>query len=108
VDFQVSYTLLAMLFGNPLKFFVTAGQRSDYVKALDLLEGRKMEVLIADKEYDANHMIEAAESLNAHPVRSNRKTPREYDKALYKERNLIERMFIKLNTFVALLRVMIN
>jgi glutamate 5-kinase len=28
--------------GNPVRFFVTAGQRSDYVKALDLLEGREM------------------------------------------------------------------
>ncbi|MBD0391041.1 transposase, partial [Wolbachia endosymbiont of Pentalonia nigronervosa] len=31
--------------------------------------------------------------------RSNRKTPREYDKELYKERNLIERMFNKLKNF---------
>jgi transposase len=85
--------------GNPLKFFVTAGQRSDYVKALDLVEGRKMAVLISDKGYDANYMIEAAESLNAHPVRFNRKTPREYDKALYKERNFIERMFNKIKHF---------
>ncbi|KLT23279.1 ISSoc13, transposase OrfB [Wolbachia endosymbiont of Armadillidium vulgare str. wVulC] len=29
------------------------------------------------------------------PPRSNRKTPREYDKELYKKRNLIERMFHK-------------
>ncbi|VVC34949.1 Transposase DDE domain,Putative transposase IS4/IS5 family [Cinara cedri] len=88
--------------GNPLRFFVTAGQRSDYVKALDLVEGKKMAALIADKGYDANYMIKAAEAINAEPVippRSNRKTPREYDKELYKERNLIERMFNKLKNF---------
>lgn len=39
--------------GKPVRFFVTAGQRSDYIKALDLVEGRKMETLIADKGYDA-------------------------------------------------------
>lgn len=41
--------------GNPIRFFITAGQRSDYVKALDLIEGQKMEALIADKGYDANY-----------------------------------------------------
>ncbi|WP_250296785.1 IS5 family transposase [Wolbachia endosymbiont of Oedothorax gibbosus] len=85
-----------------MRFFVTAGQRSDYVKALDLIEGKKMAALIADKGYDANYMIEAAQAVNAEPVipaRSNRKIPREYDKELYKERNLIERMFNKIKHF---------
>ncbi|RDD34147.1 Transposase [Wolbachia endosymbiont of Cylisticus convexus] len=57
-----------------------------------------MEALIADKGYDANYMIKAAEAVNAEsviPPRSNRKTPKECDKELYKERNLIERMFHK-------------
>ena len=35
--------------GNPVRLFVTAGQRSDYIKALDLVEGMEMEALIADK-----------------------------------------------------------
>jgi transposase len=30
------------------------------------------------------------------PPRSNRKTPRDYDKDIYKERNLVERLFQKL------------
>lgn len=88
--------------GNPIRFFVTAGQRSDYIKALDLIEGQKMGALIADKGYDANYMIEAAKNVNAQaviPPRSKRKTPREYDEELYKERNLIERMFNKLKNF---------
>ena len=88
--------------GNPVRFFLTAGQRSDYVKALDLIEGNKMKALIADKGYDANYLIEAVEAMGAQaviPPRSMRKNPRIYDKDLYKERNLIERMFNKLKQF---------
>lgn len=47
-------------------------------------------------------MIEASEPVNAEPVippHSNRKTPREFDKEIYKERNLTERMFNKLKNF---------
>ncbi len=32
--------------GNPVKFFITAGQRSDYIKALDFIEKKEMEVRI--------------------------------------------------------------
>lgn len=88
--------------GNPLRFFVTAGQRSDYIKALDLIEGQVMGALIADKGYDANYMVEAAINIGAKaviPPRSQRKTPRDYDQDLYKERNQIERMFNKLKHF---------
>jgi transposase len=88
--------------GNPIRFFVTAGQRSDYIKALDLIDGQTMSALIADKGYDANYMVDAAKSLQAQsviPLRSQRKTPRYYDQELYKERNLIERMFNKLKHF---------
>ena len=88
--------------GNPLRFFITAGQRSDYVKALDLIDGKDMQALIADKGYDANYVIEAADKVNAKsiiPPRSNRKIYREYDTELYKERNLIERMFNKMKNF---------
>jgi transposase len=88
--------------GNPVRFFVTAGQRSDYIKALDLVEGREMEALIADKGYDADYMVKAAKDAGADaviPSRTKRTAPREYDEELYKERNLIERMFNKLKHF---------
>jgi transposase len=88
--------------GNPVRFFITAGQRSDYVKALALIEGKKTRALIADKGYDANYMVEAANAIGAEvviPPRSNRKTLRKYDTELYKERNLIERMFNKMKNF---------
>ena len=88
--------------GKPLRFFITAGQRSDYTKALALIEGKHMSVLIADKGYDANYMIEAGKKVGAKviiPPRRNRIIQREYDKELYKERNIIERMFNKMKHF---------
>lgn len=88
--------------GNPVRFFVTAGQRSDYTKALDLVKDREMEALIADKGYDADYIVKAAKDAKADaiiPSRARRKAPRGYDKELYKEQNLIERMFNKLKHF---------
>jgi transposase len=61
-----------------------------------------MTALIADKGYDANYIVDAVKSVEAEaviPPRSQRKTPRNYDRELYKERNLIERMFNKLKHF---------
>lgn len=88
--------------GNPVRFFLTAGQRSDYLKARDLINGKIMKALIADKGYDADYMIEATKNVGAEaviPPRSGRKILREYDTELYKERNIIERMFNKLKHF---------
>ncbi len=56
----------------------------------------------ADKEYDADDVVDAAEVMGAEvviPAKSNRKKPRDFDKKLYKERNLIERMFNKIKHF---------
>ena len=88
--------------GNPIRFMLTGGQRSDYVKALELIEGKTMNALIADKGYDANYMVEAAAAVGADaviPSRSKLKNQRKYDEALYKERNHIERMFNKIKHF---------
>ena len=88
--------------GNPLRFILTGGQTSDYKKALELLDGLKAKAVIADRGYDANYIIKKIEDMNAMPVipsKSNRKKVRVYDKQLYKERNLIERMFNKLKQF---------
>ncbi|GHU93224.1 hypothetical protein AGMMS49974_00510 [Deltaproteobacteria bacterium] len=53
---------------------------------------------MADKGYDADYIVEAAAMLDAEaviPPRSTPKTPRHYDKFLYKQRNIIERMFVE-------------
>jgi transposase len=85
--------------GNPVRFFVTAGQRSDYIKALDLIKSQGMS---GDKGYDAHYVVEAVTSTGDEaviPPRSQRKTTKAYDKEVYKEKNLIERMFNKLKHF---------
>ncbi|MGL4824691.1 MAG: IS5 family transposase [Alphaproteobacteria bacterium] len=86
--------------GNPLRFYLTAGQKSDYLKALDLIEGFEMKALLGDKGYDANYVVEALGKAEAViPPRSMQKSLRTYDKDLYKERNLVERMFNKIKHF---------
>jgi transposase len=62
----------------------------------------KADAVLADKGYDADYIVEAVEDMGAIaviPPKSNRKTERKYDKYLYKERNLIERLFNKLKHF---------
>jgi len=55
--------------------------------------------VIADKGYDSNKILAFIRSQGAIaviPPKSNRKNPQEYDRELYKQRNLIERAFNKL------------
>mgnify|MGYP003528922988 FL=1 len=66
------------------------------------MEGLKAEAVLADKGYDADYILDAASKMGADvviPSKSNRKKPRYLDKDLYKERNLIERMFNKIKHF---------
>ena len=79
--------------GNPLQFQLTAGQAHDITEAEALLLSGPIEYVIADKGYDAETFIQAIRERGAVPVippRSNRKTRREYDAHLYKERHLVE------------------
>ena len=88
--------------GNPLRLLFGPGQRNDITKAHALIEGLEAETVIADKGYDADHLREAVLAREAEPVippKSNRRAPLPYDKALYKERNLVERFFNKLKQF---------
>jgi transposase len=88
--------------GNPIRFVLTAGQASDFTQAPVLMEGLPFEGLIADKGYDSNAIVEFIESRQALaviPPKSNRKVQREYDSYLYKERNLVERLFNRLKQF---------
>lgn len=58
--------------------------------------------MIADKGYDANAWVERLESQQVEaviPPRSNRKSPRDYDRHRYKARNLVERFFNPLKQF---------
>ena len=72
---------------------LSPGQDHDLTCAEPLIEAVDPGALIADKAFDADPFIG---SLNARaitpviPPKSNRKTPRQCDFALYCERNLIE------------------
>jgi transposase len=80
--------------GNPVKVILTAGQAHDLSQAKELIKDHGPEHGIADKGYDSNAFVQAVEAQGAQaviPPRSNRKTPRAYDKDLDKERNRVER-----------------
>ena len=85
--------------GQPIRFILTGGQVHDATQAIPLLTGIKATHVIGDKGYDSNQIlgfIQQQEAVAVIPPRSNRTTPREYDRELYKQRNLIERAFNKL------------
>jgi putative transposase len=88
--------------GPPVRLIGSAGQRNDITFAHDLVEGFDAEATIADKGYDAGHLIEKLAEIGSEvviPPKRNRRVQRPYDAELYKERNLIERFFNKLKQF---------
>ena len=82
--------------GNPVRFIVTQGQSSEYEQAGAMIAGFQADFVLADKGYDSNDFIEAITTGGAQavvPPRKNRVEARDYDKTIYKERNLVERLF---------------
>jgi transposase len=62
----------------------------------------ELQAVLADKAYDADHLIQSIEQRGGQPIippRRHRKRERPYDKALYKDRNLIERFFNRIKQF---------
>jgi len=85
--------------GKPMRFVLTGGQEADVSHAIPLLTGIETEAVIADKGYESDGVlafIQGQEAEAVIPPKSNRKDPWKYDRALYRERNLIERAFNKL------------
>ena len=82
---------------------MTAGNTHDLVGAAELL--RRVPTprrLIADRSYDANKLRQWLAERGCQPVippNPTRKNPAVYDRAAYKARNLIERMFCRLKDF---------
>lgn len=67
-----------------------------------MIENLPGQAVVADKGYDANHFVAKIEASGAEaviPPRSNRLTPRDFDRHLYRARNLIERFFARLKHF---------
>ena len=88
--------------GLPVRLIGTPGQRHDIAFAHELVQDVEAAALLADKGYDANHLVEKMEERGTQiviPAKQNRKIQRAYDADLYKERNRIERFFNKLKQF---------
>ncbi len=88
--------------GNPLKFSLTAGQRSDITQAATLLQEFNNAHILADKGYDSEALITQLINQQCNPVippRKNRKKTREHDKHWYRERHLIACFFGKIKHF---------
>lgn len=90
--------------GNPLEFFLTAGNINDSevgVELLSRLDLSKSNVL-ADKAYGTKKILDHIQRANGEytiPPKRNTVRPWRYDLHIYKERHVIECFFQKLKWF---------
>lgn len=87
--------------GNPLRFVLSSGNRNDICLAKELLEPFDLrgKLIIADKGYDSDKLvrwIEERGGIVVIPSRVTAKHPRNTDWHTYKERHLVEKLFLKL------------
>jgi transposase len=88
--------------GLPVELQLTPGQVADVTQAAALLHGHDYDAAIADKGYDSDDLVEGIQGQGAEaviPPRSNRKEPRDYDRHLYQERNLVERFINRIKQY---------
>jgi transposase len=81
---------------------LTPGQQGDITTAPDLLEGVPARHVLADKAYDSNALralIRAKRAKAVIPSNRTRKKLIRHDKAIYRRRNAIERLFNRLKHF---------
>jgi transposase len=84
--------------GLPVTVHLTAGQAADVTQADTLLADARPAVVIADKGYDSQALVNRIVARGAEaviPSRTNRKEPRMIDRERYKDRNLAERFWAK-------------
>jgi transposase len=86
--------------GKPLVMLLTKGQMSDHTGARLMLEAlREAKAMIADRGYDSDGFRAALAARGTKPCippTRSRKTPLDYDKALYRQRHKIENLFARL------------
>lgn len=88
--------------GNPLRWILTGGEVADITQAHTLIAGLHPQAVVGDKGYDADALvtlIHAAGAKAVIPPRNNRHEQRDYDRHVYKDRNLVERFFNRLKQF---------
>jgi transposase len=93
-----------LISGNeqPQRVILTPGQAGDAPQVPHLFDQLSPNFGILDKAYDSDKVLEYFENHDITPVippKANRVVQREYDKELYKERNLIERFIGKIKQF---------
>ena len=86
--------------GRPIRFFMSAGQVSDYTGAAALLDSLpQADWFLADRGYDADWLRKALQDRAIKaciPGRQSRNKTVKHDKRRYKRRNRIEIMFGRL------------
>ena len=81
---------------------MTPGQAADITEAQSLLKDYNFDAALGDKGYDSKKLIDYIKSRGAEaviPPRSNLKDQRDFDRHLYKERNLVERFINRIKQF---------
>ncbi|MBR4742264.1 MAG: transposase [Desulfovibrio sp.] len=82
-------------------FKITAGNVNDCIADKEILEEfskeQKVDYILGDKAYGTSKIIAEAKRIGAEICilpKSNAVNPRDYDKELYKNRNIVERFFV--------------
>jgi transposase len=91
--FSTKIHILVDALGNPVEFLLSGGQEADVTRAEPLMKGHRAGAFIADKAFDSDAVVAAAERQGAEaviPPKKNRKVKRAYDRHLYKERKKVE------------------
>lgn len=89
-------------FGNSLRIILSAGQVADIEHAPALIKDQPAEFIVTDKGHDSDAFVTAIAERGCQavvPPRSNRLNPRKFDRHIYKNRNLIERIFARIKQF---------
>ncbi len=88
--------------GLPVEIRLTPGQKGDVTQAEPLLKGYSPAAVTADKTYDSDSLVKTVETKGAEaviPPKANRKQPRDFDRYLYKVRNLVERFINRIKQY---------
>jgi putative transposase len=88
--------------GHPLALALTGANAADSPHLPALIAGVTTRAVLADRGYDAESnraAIRRAGAVPCIPPRKNRTEPIEYDRHLYKERNVVERYFARIKQY---------
>ena len=89
-------------FGMPLRICITGGEKHESGQAVRLYATDRCKFLLADKGYDNGafrDFLGNNNTLAVIPGRRNRREAIIYDKAIYKERNFVERFFNRIKQY---------